>query len=134
MKNLIRVSWLITLFSMGVSAQGICVPDTFEVKTPTGKVMAHLDKRDEPLSGISIILFKEGKKAAIKETLTDKNGMFQFGKLKRGSYSLIASYPNLANFYLNLLVSDSKSKKTDEEIIIWLDADFLKPCSGSYAE
>lgn len=134
MRNIIRVFLLITLFSTAVFAQGIGVPETLKINTLKGKVMTHLNRGDEPLSDVSIKLFKKGEEKVYKETKTNSSGEFQLGKLKRGNYALVASYPNLGDLSLYLLVSTSKTKTSDEEIVIWLGADFLKPCSGSYAK
>jgi hypothetical protein len=120
--------------SISAIAQGICVAETFRVNSVSGKVMAHLDKGDTPLYDITIKITKKNKpNKIIREVKTDDNGLFNFGKLSRGSYSLVASYPSLNNFYLDLLIS-SKDASKNKQIIIWLGADFLKPCSGSYAE
>jgi hypothetical protein len=122
------------LLNIHVFAQGICVPDTFEVNSVNGKVMAHLDRGDEPFPDVVIRITKKDKpKNIVKETKINDSGVFDFGDLKQGRYDLIASYPHLKDFYLDLLVTAKHASK-NEQIIIWLAADFIKPCSGSYAE
>ena len=105
-RNLL-VSLIILSFStVQYFAQGICVPDTLAVTYVKGKVLAHLNRGDEPLQNIIIRITKKDRmKKIIKETKTDKDGFFDVGKLKKGSYNLIASYQGLGSFYLNLSLS-----------------------------
>ncbi len=96
--------------------------------------MAHLTGRDEAFNDVSLKIIKKGKsKRVVSEVKTNEDGLFDFGNIKQGSYSLIVSYPKLNTFYLDLMVSE-KNINQNEQIIIWLGADFLKPCSGSYAK
>jgi hypothetical protein len=133
-RNFFLSTMVLSLLSIQLFAQGICVPETFRVNSVSGKVMAHLEGRDEAFEDVSVKIFKKGKsKKAIKETKTSIDGLFDFSSLKSGKYNLVVSYPKLSNFYLDLVVSSENPPK-NEQITIWLGADFLKPCSGSYAE
>jgi hypothetical protein len=135
MKYSISAFILILFCSMISLAQGICVPDTFKVSMVKGKVMAHLEKRDEPLHKISLRIYKQYKlKKAVYQVTSNQIGEFEFDKLKPGKYTLKASYKGLNDFYLDLIVASAKSPSTNQTLIVWMGADFLKPCSGSYAE
>ena len=131
------LAMILFLFCIDGFAQGICVPDTFNVDATnglSGKVMAHLDAGDAPLADISIRLVKRSdQQSIVHQTSSDKDGAFSFGAIQTGEYTLITHYKGLSDFYLDLSVSPS-SINSPGSLIIWLGADFNKPCSGSYAE
>lgn len=134
-RNFLKVATILILLKVNLFAQGICVPETLKVSRVSGKVMAHLKDRNEPLSGINIkIVRKDKPKKIVIETKTAEDGTFEVKKLKSGSYTLVTNYSGLENFYLDLLILSPKNEETENDIIIWLGADYLKPCSGSYAE
>lgn len=123
--------------SLGVRAQGICVPDQLTVDAVSGKVVAHLTQGESPISNATVSLLKDKYKGhVIAETTTDENGVYAFKDVESGRYVLKVTSPNLAAFYVRVRVARDKSKGTriKREIVILMGADFKKPCAGSFAE
>lgn len=95
--------------------------------------MAHLDSGDSPMAGVHLTLSRLGKKSQPIKTLSDANGNFSFPSVRTGRYRLTSHYESLRDFSIDLAIQNERSL-AKQDLLIWLGADFRKPCSDSYAE
>lgn len=116
------------------NAQGICVPDTLSVTAVSGRIVLKLNIGETPLDE-AIVTLKKGNNAGpiVAKQSINKDGSFNFSKVKPGKYQLKVTAPGLRNFYLDLEVRRSKATEDQSEIIVIMGIEFLKPCSGSSA-
>ena|SRR2546423_6087718 len=125
----------ISISASSANAQGICVPDTLSVTVVSGKVVSIFNDGEGPLTIASVTLIRGGNGGpVIAKQAVNKDGSFSFNKVQPGKYQLKVTAPALRDFYLDLKVNRSKATKDQEEIIIIMGMDFIKPCSGSSAE
>lgn len=65
---------------------------TLRAQTTTGNVSGLVqDASGKPLPGVSVSLLKTGDQALVKTAVTDKEGRYEFERIKAGSYSIAAS-------------------------------------------
>jgi hypothetical protein len=138
MKCLVFLQRLIVIFAaiylLTSSANAQCVPDTLNVTSVAGKVIAKFNDGEAPLNNVVVMLIRGGNDGpTIAKQAVSGNESFSF-KVKPGKYQLKVSVPHLSDFYLNLRVKRSKTLKDQKEIIVIMSADFRKECSGSFAE
>jgi hypothetical protein len=137
-----KLTFLILLTMLGISvtsltvrAQGICIHDSLRVSRVAGRVVAQLDKGETPLHDITVkVLSRNGR--VIARAVTGEDGLFDLTrKIKPGEYVLDVSYKRLlATYKGKLIVERIKPNAPAKEIVVTLGADFVRPCGGTHVE
>lgn len=122
-------------FSPSVIAQGICVADTLNVSRVSGKVVLKFNNGEQALPQASLTLRRTNIYGrVIARQSVSKDGSFNFKGLRPGKYLLIASEPRFTDFYIGLNVERSDATRRQQDIVIVMDVNSGKECSGSHAE
>ncbi len=119
------------------SAQGICVPKGLEVSQVSGRVIMLMERGETPLPQAAVALLEPGgSERVITETTANKDGSFGLTDIKPGQYVLRVTDTGLAAYYgrVHLTRPAKTAESPQQEIVVTLGADFLKPCGGSSAE
>jgi hypothetical protein len=121
--------------SLPVLAQGICVADTLKVTDVSGKVVLKFANGEQALNDASVTLRRTNiYGSVVAKQSVNRDGNFSFKHVRPGKYLLIASEPRFADFYLGLEVKRSKTSRKDKDIVVVMDVNSGKECSGSYVE
>ena len=122
-------------FSLPVAGQGICVADTLKVTAVSGKVVLKFKNGEQALTNASVTLRRTNiyGRVVAKQSVSG-DGSFSFKHIRPGKYLLIASEPRFTDFYLGLKVERSEARGSDQDIVVVMDVNSAKECSGGYAE
>lgn len=67
----------------------------------------------QPLANASVLLLRRGDSTLTQYTRSNAQGQYQFSNVAKGSYILICSYPQYADFYDTLSFSEGPSRTQD---------------------
>ena len=104
-------------------AQEMCIKSELTTTVLNGQVWGLYRGNRKPLSDVRIELqqYRNGERRTVATAETDTNGNFDFGKIKSGNYTLVASSYGYVSTEADVkVVKLSKAKEKRAEIVIVL--------------
>lgn len=96
MKKTFYILLLVLVFCTAVSAQQATIK---------GQVLDNTEVKKLQYS--NVLLIRKADSVIVSDTRADADGRFELSKIQKGSYTLVISYPKMADYISDLLLSDT---------------------------
>lgn len=115
---ILSTSLLTILSSLPAFSQSSCPITKLRVGEVIGRVVSQ-GKREVPVSGTKVELFRLDDDVLIKSVLTDEKGLFKIDNVKNGKYRLLVWFTLEGRTYLkyNLILKISKNQKKRNQMV-----------------
>ena len=133
----LSLALVLTFVSVQVSALDICAYDTLEVSALSGIVFYEPSQvGTEPVVNATVELRKDiYPRRLVAKTTTDKDGRFNFGKIRGGKYVIYVEAPQRISHIYFPVQFNRPRKLTGSEPEIRVTLGFgYKGCAGSFAQ
>ena len=123
--------------SIQAATPDICVYDTLNVAVLRGRVAYEPSQVGTKPTANAMVELRKGEYngRVVARIVADKDGRFDFGKVKNGKYVIYVEAPkNISHIYFPVLLNrPRKLKDSEPEIIVTLGFGY-KGCHGSFAQ
>jgi len=123
--------------SIWAAAPDICAYDTLKVAVLRGRVVYEPTQAGTEQAANAVVELRRGdyNGRVVAKVVADKDGRFDFGKVKDGKYLIFVEAPKkISHIYFPVLLKSARKQKGNEpEINVTLGFGY-KGCRGSFAQ